>query len=694
MPVHLKICLKAQPCAFFIRFFISPIEKLRIHGSKKAILICIIFLAFLVIGCNSEPKDLRDASQKGDAVAVKRFLDEDEDPNSENLLGMTPLMLAAINGHDEVIEVLIEYGADVDAQSESGVTALTTSSGRGHTETVRVLLENGANVNLVNDRKRTALIEATIGNHAETVDLLLASGASIDGKDIIGRTALDWATKNNNEQIIFAIRNNPEKFEANIIDQNTDTVNVPTSAQPENTHLYRNVLYATGLAFLFVVALYWPEMMRLLLPFYKKGDCTKAGFLSMKSFARYSPSQGNIAYRKFIIPLFSTAYLTWLIAIESQNPNSTLDGSNDFYFMVIIWGFAMLATTSSLISSLLFVVIPFSIGYFLSNSIYGGCFATALILAIVYAYSYEEQYAYHLISNRVRERESPSRIKEFITNVRYLSLILTPIAKIIEIISNFLPTTLILFALINIIRNSEFSSEGIVLTYGFSSNSDDLLTLLISLGIFSNISIRLFSRGIFKYLQVDFFKVLGERLLFSMQEPDIFSQQEGMADSPVPTSSRSSGSPFISESDRIYQLSQMPTNGFRAAVSFYSLDIILTLATLLDFPIIPGTTSENIATLSTMIKIPLYILFIVASNRRLYIWFASKGMFGTNSVTVREEINMQREIQADLDSLLTSIIEEENRVQHHENREYIDIDQNKYLLSLAGVEESEQRIHL
>ena len=49
-------------------------------------------------------------------------------------------MAAILNGHTEVVKLLLEKGAQVDIQDSSGWTALMDAGLKGHTEVVKLLL--------------------------------------------------------------------------------------------------------------------------------------------------------------------------------------------------------------------------------------------------------------------------------------------------------------------------------------------------------------------------------------------------------------------------------------------------------------------------------------------------------------------------------------------------------------------------
>lgn len=70
---------------------------------------------------NSTP--LGNAICKGDVEAVKKFIEYGANVN-ETSNGLTPLMLAARYNNVEIINLLIEKGANLRAKDEKGFTAL------------------------------------------------------------------------------------------------------------------------------------------------------------------------------------------------------------------------------------------------------------------------------------------------------------------------------------------------------------------------------------------------------------------------------------------------------------------------------------------------------------------------------------------------------------------------------------------
>ncbi|KAJ7127859.1 ankyrin repeat-containing domain protein, partial [Mycena epipterygia] len=100
------------------------------------------------------------------------------------------LQVAAINGHLEIVSLLLKKGADVNSQSKKYGTALHTTCRNGHADIVRLLLENGVDIETQGGK---ALQVADKKGHKDVVRLLLEKGA------VRATTALDWKTEEESE---------------------------------------------------------------------------------------------------------------------------------------------------------------------------------------------------------------------------------------------------------------------------------------------------------------------------------------------------------------------------------------------------------------------------------------------------------------------------------------------------------------
>ena len=135
------------------------------------------------------------AACNGKREVVQRLLEKGADVNQANKGGATPLMLASRNGGLEVVSLLLDSGANVEQQKEySGDTALILAAREGHLEVVQLLLGRGANVNQANKSGAKPLLVASEKGHTEVVELLL-DPKEINAKNMFGDTALILASR-------------------------------------------------------------------------------------------------------------------------------------------------------------------------------------------------------------------------------------------------------------------------------------------------------------------------------------------------------------------------------------------------------------------------------------------------------------------------------------------------------------------
>lgn len=119
-----------------------------------------------------------DAAKAGDTALVAQLLEGGADANEPGV--MTPLQMAALNGHADTAGVLIEHGAELDAVSTIMGTALHAAAQRGNENVIRVLLEAGADADAGNRDAFTPLMIASLNGRAAAVDALIEGGADPD----------------------------------------------------------------------------------------------------------------------------------------------------------------------------------------------------------------------------------------------------------------------------------------------------------------------------------------------------------------------------------------------------------------------------------------------------------------------------------------------------------------------------------
>jgi ankyrin repeat protein len=82
-------------------------------------------------------------------------------------------------GHEAVVRLLLDKGADVNAQGGVYHNALQAASERGHEAVVRLLLNKGADVNAQGGSLGNALQAASDGGHEAVVKMLVERGAKL-----------------------------------------------------------------------------------------------------------------------------------------------------------------------------------------------------------------------------------------------------------------------------------------------------------------------------------------------------------------------------------------------------------------------------------------------------------------------------------------------------------------------------------
>ncbi len=115
--------------------------------------------------------------------------------------GLTALYHACLQGHEDMVALLLRYDADVLLASDTGVTPLIASASDGHEAIVHRLLTHAAQkhvlsqyVNLRDETMQTALHRSVGHRHVRIVQQLIHHGAQVHTVDRRGHTPLMTAS--------------------------------------------------------------------------------------------------------------------------------------------------------------------------------------------------------------------------------------------------------------------------------------------------------------------------------------------------------------------------------------------------------------------------------------------------------------------------------------------------------------------
>ncbi|XP_066430624.1 poly [ADP-ribose] polymerase tankyrase-1 isoform X2 [Eleutherodactylus coqui] len=139
-------------------------------------------------------RELFEACRNGDVSRVRRLL-EPGNVNAKDMAGRksTPLHFAAGFGRKDVVEHLLQTGANVHARDDGGLIPLHNACSFGHAEVVTLLLCQGADPNARDNWNYTPLHEAAIKGKIDVCIVLLQHGADPSIRNTDGKSALDLA---------------------------------------------------------------------------------------------------------------------------------------------------------------------------------------------------------------------------------------------------------------------------------------------------------------------------------------------------------------------------------------------------------------------------------------------------------------------------------------------------------------------
>jgi ankyrin repeat protein len=181
-------------------------------------------------------KALMQAAKKGDYRAAEAALEKGADPNARvfgTWLNYTPLLEAITEGHRNIAELLLDWGADAYAEDENHDSAIGFAAEKGKESILELLLSRGVPINWktsvgwtpaergdlgvllkygIDPNQRTAdggclLTMAAFNDSPEQLKLLLDHRANLNAQDDDGNTAVMVAIYQNRQKAITFLIN-------------------------------------------------------------------------------------------------------------------------------------------------------------------------------------------------------------------------------------------------------------------------------------------------------------------------------------------------------------------------------------------------------------------------------------------------------------------------------------------------------
>ena len=178
----------------------------RYHGDKDVDILvnaarkrhhnCVESAVKLGAGVNVISRALIRVVQLGETKCLKTLLMSVHDRT--NIDVDSAFSEALLYGKEDIVELLIQEGADVNSTIGFYQTPLIKAVYSRHANIVELLIKSGADVNVPDENGQRPLIKAAWLKDETIVELLIKSGADVNAWDQYGNTALlfSWATVN------------------------------------------------------------------------------------------------------------------------------------------------------------------------------------------------------------------------------------------------------------------------------------------------------------------------------------------------------------------------------------------------------------------------------------------------------------------------------------------------------------------
>ncbi|XP_048244343.1 serine/threonine-protein phosphatase 6 regulatory ankyrin repeat subunit C-like isoform X2 [Haliotis rufescens] len=141
------------------------------------------------------------ACQGGNTAIVQHVLSP-SNINSRGMHGHTPVMMAAVSGHQSVFDLLVSNQADLTLMDTYGDSLLHLACGGGGNTAIVKHVLSPSNINSTGRYGWTAAMKAAVNGHQSVFDLLMSNQADLTLVDTDGDSLLHFASKGGNTAIV------------------------------------------------------------------------------------------------------------------------------------------------------------------------------------------------------------------------------------------------------------------------------------------------------------------------------------------------------------------------------------------------------------------------------------------------------------------------------------------------------------
>ena len=146
------------------------------------------------------------AAARGSELIIRELLRFGADPDCRDSEGRTPLHHSCSSSGSTIIaaSMLLEAGATLCAANSEGVHPIHLAAEQGSESLVRLLISHGADVNCSDKKGKTPLHYGCSSKQSATavVSLLIRSGSQVSRKDSGKKTPIDYAKANNKSSVV------------------------------------------------------------------------------------------------------------------------------------------------------------------------------------------------------------------------------------------------------------------------------------------------------------------------------------------------------------------------------------------------------------------------------------------------------------------------------------------------------------